>query len=53
MKSIHLWIIGIIIAFFAGAFLFGKGSISDLPLFALILICPIMMIFMMGGHKHK
>ena len=30
----------------------GTGFITFLPL-ALLLICPVMMMFMMGGHKHK
>ena len=29
-----------------------NSFIGTLPFF-LILICPIMMMFMMGGHKHK
>jgi len=29
-----------------------NSFVGILP-FALILICPIMMMFMMGGHKHK
>lgn len=29
-----------------------NNIVGILP-FALLLICPIMMVFMMGGHKHK
>lgn len=30
-----------------------NGSITGILPFALILICPLVMMFMMGGHKHK
>ena len=29
------------------------NSLAGILPFALLLICPIMMMFMMGGHKHK
>ncbi|MBI2617769.1 DUF2933 domain-containing protein [Candidatus Gottesmanbacteria bacterium] len=52
MKPNFLWIIGIILAFISGSFLFGGNSISSLAPYALVLICPLMMIFMMKDHKH-
>lgn len=33
--------------------IFRTNNVSDILPFALLLICPIMMMFMMGGHKHK
>lgn len=32
---------------------FKTGSFASILPFGLLLICPIMMIFMMRGHKHK
>lgn len=50
MKSHHLWMIGIIVAFAAGGLLMGGNDIAGLFPFVLILICPLMMIFMMKDH---
>ncbi len=33
--------------------IFKSNSIAGLLPFAVLLICPVMMIFMMRGHKHK
>lgn len=52
MRSNHFWIIGIIVAFIAGGLLIGKADIGNLLPFALALLCPVMMIFMMKDH-HK
>lgn len=54
MKSHLFWIIGIIVAFIGGGLLIGKADISGILPFALALLCPLMMIFMMGSHGgHK
>jgi hypothetical protein len=52
MKSNHFWIIGVIVAFIAGGILIGRVEIASVLPFALALLCPIMMIFMMKDH-HK
>ena len=52
MKSMHLWIIGIIVAFIAGGLLIGKANMQSILPFALILLCPLAMLFMMKDHKH-
>ncbi|MEK7185914.1 MAG: DUF2933 domain-containing protein [Patescibacteria group bacterium] len=52
MKTNHLWIIGIIIAFIAGGLFIGKADIASVLPFAVVLLCPVMMIFMMKDH-HK
>lgn len=31
----------------------GKINLPNILPFLLVLICPAMMLFMMGGHKHK
>lgn len=53
-KYLTMWQVWAVIAVLLAVILFtnisGDGNI--LP-FALILICPLMMLFMMGGHKHK
>lgn len=50
-KSIVLLII---VAFIVGGVLAGRIDISRLLPFAIILICPLMMMFMMKDHhKHK
>lgn len=49
--SYPLIIIAIIIAFAAGALLFGGNSARSFLPFTIFLLCPIMMIFMMKG-KH-
>lgn len=48
----HLWIIGLIVAFIAGGLLIGKFDVSGILPFAVALLCPVMMIFMMKDH-HK
>lgn len=53
MKNHYLWITGITIAFFAGAVVFDKAEAGTILPFVLLLICPVMMMLMMGGHKHK
>lgn len=52
MKSNYWWIVGLVVAFIAGSALFGKGNLGNLLPIALLLLCPVMMIFMMRGHKH-
>lgn len=53
MKSHYLWIIAVIAAFVVGGLLMGRNDITGLLPFALILMCPLMMIFMMKDHyKH-
>lgn len=51
LSSWHIWVIVVAIA---GVFLFfGKDNLPGILPFALILLCPIMMLFMMSGkHKH-
>lgn len=54
MKTVHFWIIGIIFAFIAGGLIIGKANIGSLLPFAIVLLCPAMMLFMMKDHdKHK
>ncbi len=53
MKNQYFWVVGIIVAFVAGGLLFGKGNLASILPFAIILICPLMMLFMMGGKDHK
>jgi hypothetical protein len=57
MKSLHLWLLALVGAFVLGGLFFGKGSISNILPYAIFLICPLMMIFMMREHgtddKHK
>lgn len=43
----------IVVAFIAGGFFIGRADLSKMLPFVIILICPLMMLFMMGGHKHK
>lgn len=50
MKTMYVWIIVIIVAIVLGGLFFGKGNISNLFLFGTILICPLMIFFMHGGH---
>lgn len=50
MKNMYLWIISIVSAFILGGLFFRKGSIALILPYGLILICPLMMFFMMGGH---
>lgn len=42
--------IAVVLAFML---VFRTSSFAGILPFGLILICPIMMMFMMGGHKHK
>jgi hypothetical protein len=53
MKNTHLLIVVSIIAFITGGILIGKQSLNSvLPLF-LTVLCPLSMLFMMGGHNHN
>jgi hypothetical protein len=51
LTSWHLWAVVLI----GGAFLFFQRSLDASILFplAIVLLCPIMMMFMMGGKDHK
>lgn len=51
LKSWHLWVMVVLVV---GALLFQNviGG-STVFLLAIVLICPIMMLFMMGGKGHK
>ncbi len=50
LTSWHLWVM---VAIIGGALLFQNVIGGSTILFlALLLVCPIMMMFMMGGHKH-
>ena len=52
MKSQHLPLYAVAVAIaFVGALAFGV-PVSTLALFAAVLACPLMMMFMMGGHGH-
>ena len=53
MKIQYWWILVIIISFVMGGLLFGKSSLASILPYGLILLCPLMMLFMMGEHKHK
>lgn len=53
MKNSYMWIIVVVGAFILGGLFFGKGSFASILPYGLILICPLMMLFMMGEHKHK
>lgn len=50
VTSWHLWVM---VAVIAGIFLLGKENIPTILPFALILLCPIMMLFMMNDKHHK
>lgn len=51
LMSWHLWIVVLVVS---GFLLFQKSfDASILPFLALVLICPIVMMFMMGGKNHK
>jgi len=51
LTSWHLWAVILV----TGAILFFQRSLdaSTIPLLAIILLCPIMMLFMMGDKNHK
>ena len=51
LTSLHLWVMVVLVV---GALLFQNviGG-STVFLLALVLVCPIMMMFMMGGKGHK
>lgn len=49
-----MWQIWAVVAvFLALVLIFRTNNLSGILPFALLLICPIMMMFMVGGHKHK
>lgn len=52
MNSTHFWIVSVGFAFIAGALFIGKGGISGIFPYILILLCPVAMLFMMRDHKH-
>ena len=53
-KYLTMWQIWAVVATTLAVMLFTNTvSVGNILPFALILICPIMMMFMMGGHKHK
>lgn len=53
-KYVTMWQVWAAVAVVLAVMLFANtGSVGNIFPFALILICPIMMMFMMGGHKHK
>lgn len=52
MKLNYWWIVGLVVAFIAGGALMGRSEIGSFLPFVLLLACPVMMIFMMRGHKH-
>ncbi|MBI4080933.1 MAG: DUF2933 domain-containing protein [Candidatus Levybacteria bacterium] len=53
-QYVTMWQVWAGIAFVLAVLLITNTNnfVGILP-FALLLICPIMMMFMMGGHKHK
>jgi hypothetical protein len=53
-KFLTMWQVWAVIAVVLAIMLvFRTNSFTGIFPFALLLICPIMMLFMMGGHKHK